>query len=89
MMTCVQVQPEAGYASNSMTSLEISAAKRVAREGMQYSVRPCSSPTYFNGMGAEVVIKYTSDETEKPANVSNGDEKVVGTFCVIHPEVVT
>ena len=89
VMACCQIQPEAAYAANSMTNDEFAGAKRVAREGMQYSVRPCSDPVYFAGMGAEVVVKYSGEEQAKQAQVNVGDEKVVGHMGVVHPEVLS
>ena len=88
MMTCVQIQPEANYASNSLTTSEFSSAKRIARNGMEYNVRPSADPCFFPGMGAEVVIKYLDESSAKQAGVGVGGEKVVGVFGVVHPEVL-
>jgi phenylalanyl-tRNA synthetase beta chain len=78
MMTLCQIVPEGEYASNSLTGVQIDAAKRVGREGLQYSVRPSEDPTYFKGMCAEVVVKDTATNTETS----------VGTLGVVHPSVL-
>jgi phenylalanyl-tRNA synthetase beta chain len=88
MMTCVQIQPEASYAANSLTSTEFASQRRVARSGMEYYVRPSTDPCFFSGMGAEVVITYLDEANAKQAGVAVGGEKVVGVFGVIHPEVL-
>jgi phenylalanyl-tRNA synthetase beta chain len=88
LMTCCQIQPEAGYAANSMTTDEYQGQKRVARDGILYSVRPSNDSCFFNGMCAEVVMKYISENEAKQAGVTINSEKVVGTFGVVHPEVL-
>jgi len=88
IMTCVQIQPEAGYAANSLTADEFKTQKRVARAGMQYFVRPCTDPVFFPGMGAELVISYLDAASAKTAGVAVGGEKVVGVMGVVHPVVL-
>ena len=77
IMTLTQILPEGGYASNSLSAEEIKNAKRVAREGLEYSVKPSQDPTYFPGMGAEVIV--TDLNTKK--------ETVIGDACT--PDVLT
>eukprot|EP01037_Dinobryon_pediforme_P041971 gene41971-52033_t len=50
IMTCAQIQPEEGYAANSLTPEELADLKRVARRGVAYFVRPSADPTFFPGM---------------------------------------
>lgn len=78
VMTCVQIQPEDGYASNSLTKQELANLKRVARAGVTYFLRPSSDPCFFQGMSADIVLKY---EDGTP-------EKVVGSLGVVHPKVL-
>lgn len=78
IMTCVQIQPEDAYASNSLTPEEIADRKRVARPDVVYFVRPSSDPCFFPGFSAEVVLRV----------VATGAEKVVGLLGVVHPEVL-
>lgn len=78
IMTMVQIQPESGYASNSLTMPQYDALKRVGRAGIMYYVRPGNDPCFFNGMCVEVVLK---NEDGRP-------EKIVGTMGVVHPEVL-
>lgn len=77
VMTGVQIQPEGGYAANSLTGEEIGDLKRIAREGLVYFVKPSSDPTFFPGMAAEVVLRS-----------ADGSEKSVGVMGVVHPEVL-
>ena len=88
IMACAQIQPEAGYAANSLTSDEIKSQKRVARSGMQYQVRPSQDALFFPGMGAEVVVTYLDSTSATQAGVAVGAEKVVGVLGVVHPEVL-
>ncbi len=81
IMTCVQIRPEDVYALNSLTAEEIADGKRVARSGICYYVRPGNDPVFFDGMGAEVVLKKTDD-------ANNVTESVVGIIGVVHPEVL-
>ena len=77
-MTLTQILPESGYASNSLSAEEIKNAKRVAREGLEYSVIPSEDPTYFPGMGAEVVVR----------DLVTGRETSIGGMGVVHPDVL-
>lgn len=79
IMTCVQIQPEKTYAMNSLNGDAYGDLRRVGRAGVVYSVRPSSDPVCFPGMGAEVVLHF---EEEGKA------DQVVGTFGVVHPEVL-
>lgn len=79
IMTCVQIQPEKTYAMNSLNGDAYGDLRRVGRAGVVYSVRPSSDPACFPGMGAEVVLHF--DEEGK-------EDQVVGTFGVVHPEVL-
>jgi phenylalanyl-tRNA synthetase beta chain len=79
IMTCVQIKPEKAYAMNSLTGDQYGDLNRVGRAGVTYSVRPSSDPTCFPGMGAEVVLHW--EEAGK-------EDQVVGTFGVVHPEVL-
>lgn len=79
IMTCVQIQPESSYAMNSLTGDAFGDLKRVGRQGVEYYVRPSSDPCCFPGMGAEIVLHYAD---------SSKEDKVVGTFGVVHPEVL-
>ena len=76
-MTCVQIQPESGYAANSLTGDEVGDLKRIAREGVVYFVRPSADPTFFPGMAADIVLR-----------LADGTEKTVGVMGVVHPEVL-
>lgn len=78
VMTCVQIQPEDGYAANSLKEQELANLKRVAREGVTYYVRPSSDPCFFQGMSADIVLKYADGRPEK----------VVGSLGVVHPKVL-
>ena len=78
IMTLTQILPESGYASNSLSAEEIKNAKRVAREGLEYSVIPSEDPTYFPGMGAEVVVR----------DLITGRETSIGGMGVVHPDVL-
>lgn len=78
IMTCVQIQPEAGYAANSLTSVEVADLQRVARSDMVYFVKPSSDPAFFPGMAADVVLR-----------TSDGVERTVGVMGVVHPEVLS
>ena len=73
----VQIQPEQGYASSSLTADEIADFRRVGRPGVSYFVRPSADPVFFPGMAAELVLR--SDA---------GGERVVGVLGVVHPEVL-
>lgn len=77
IMACAQIQPNDAYAASSMTAEEIQQRKRIARENMEYGIRAGTDPCFFPGMCAEVVLR------------RNGNEKVVGVFGVVHPEVLT
>lgn len=79
IMTCVQIQPEKAYAMNSLTADAFGDLKRVGRAGVVYSVRPSSDPCCFPGMGAEIVLHWEEEGRE---------DQVVGTFGVVHPEVL-
>lgn len=84
VMTCVQIQPEDVYASNSLTLEEIAERKRVAKSGYSYFLRPNSTdPCFFNGMCAEVVLR----KLDSDASGAAGD-KVIGVLGVVHPEVL-
>lgn len=78
IMNAVQIQPEAAYGASSLTREEIEARRRVARPNLCYYVRPCDDPIYFAGMNAEVVL----------VNSETNEEKVVGNFGVVHPDVL-
>jgi phenylalanyl-tRNA synthetase beta chain len=78
IMTCVQIQPEDRYGSTSLTSEELSDRKRVARSGVVYFVTNSTDECYFQGMRAEVVVRWDD---------SRG-EQVVGTMGVVHPSVL-
>jgi phenylalanyl-tRNA synthetase beta chain len=78
VMSCVQIKPEELYAATSLTADEIADRRRVARPAVVYSIRACTDPIFFPGMGAEVVLKY-----------DDGSEKVVGILGVVHPEVLS
>lgn len=78
VMTCVQIQPEDGYAANSLTTEQLASLKRVARAGVTYFVRPSSDPCFFPGMSADIVLKF---EDGRP-------EQVVGNMGVVHPKVL-
>jgi phenylalanyl-tRNA synthetase beta chain len=82
IFTCVQIQPEDAYASSSLPAEEIADRKRVARAGVLYYVRPSSDPCFFDGMGADVVLRKSDSE----GIVS--EEITVGVFGVVHPEVL-
>lgn len=77
VMTSVQIQPEPSYGITSLTAEELSDRKRVARGGVVYFVRPTQDATYFQGMGAEIVLRY-----------EDGREEVAGTMGVVHPKVL-
>lgn len=79
VMTCVQIQPEKTYAMNSLTVDAFGDLQRVGRPGVVYSVRPSSDPVCFPGMGAEIVLHWAEEGRE---------DQVVGTFGVVHPEVL-
>jgi len=76
IMICAQIQPEDGYAANSLTTVEIAAGKRVAREGIIYKIREGSDPLFFPSMSAEIVL------------IKEGKESVIGTLGVVHPDVL-
>ena len=78
IMALTQILPESGYASNSLSADDFKNAKRVAREGIEYSVKPSADPTYFPGMGAEVVLR----------DIMSGAETSVGGMGVVHPDVL-
>jgi phenylalanyl-tRNA synthetase beta chain len=78
IMTCVQIQPEARYGSTSLTTEELNDRQRVARSGVVYSVRASTDECYFQGMRAEVVLRW--DDAR--------GEQVVGTMGVVHPSVL-
>ena len=78
VMTCAQIQPEAGYAANSLTAGEIKDLERVARQGLVYFVKPSADPAFFPGMAADIVLRTTE-----------GVETVVGVMGVVHPEVLS
>lgn len=77
IMTCVQIKPEAKYASNSLTKENYADLQRVGRSDVVYFVRPSKEPCFFPGMSADIVLKW-----------DNGDEQVVGNFGVVHPQVL-
>lgn len=77
IMLCAQIQAEDSYAANSLTPDEIGDRKRVARPGWIYFVRPGNDPCFFDGMGAEVVLRK-----------EDGIDRVVGIFGVVHPQVL-
>ena len=78
VMTCVQIKPEKAYAMNSLSGDAYGDLNRVGRAGVVYYVRPSADPCCFPGMGAEVVLKYEDGRADQ----------VVGTFGVVHPEVL-
>ena len=78
MMTCCQIMPEPGYASNSLSDAEIKSAKKVGRPDLEYCVRPCNDATYFPGMAAQVVL----------TNLETKEETIVGSMGVVHPDVL-
>eukprot|EP01038_Epipyxis_sp_PR26KG_P009765 gene9765-13136_t len=78
VMTCVQIQPEHGYASNSLTPEELADLKRVARSGVVYYVKPSNDPCFFQGMSADLMLKYSDGRPD----VS------IGSLGVVHPEVL-
>lgn len=76
IMTCAQVPPEEAYAKNSLTKEEMESRALVARPGWSYHVRAGTDPLYFPGMAAEVTV------------VKEGKEMSVGSFGVVHPDVL-
>jgi phenylalanyl-tRNA synthetase beta subunit len=68
---------EDSYASQSLTEREIEDRKRVAKDGLVYTVRADNDPCFFPGMSAEVILIY-----------AEGTEKRAGVFGVVHPEVL-
>jgi phenylalanyl-tRNA synthetase beta chain len=86
VLTALQICPEDGYASNSLSASDIEDFKRVGRTGLEYTVRASANPTFFPGMSAEVVLR----RTDIARNSSGGavSEEVVGVLGVIHPEVL-
>lgn len=83
IMSCVQVRADEIYAQNSMTEESIADMKRIARSGVTYTVRHGSDPVFFPGMAVDVVLQYL-DTTGSVAS-----EDVIGTFGVVHPEVLS
>ena len=81
VMTCAQIKPERAYAMNSLSADEYGDLNRVGRAGVVYSVRPSSDPCCFPGMGAEIVLHWEEGS-------GRSGEQVVGTFGVVHPEVL-
>ena len=77
IMTCVQIQPESGYAANSLTNEETADLKRVARADIVYFVKPSSDPVFFPGMAADIVLRS-----------KDGIETIIGVMGVVHPEVL-
>lgn len=82
IMTCAQIQPEEGYAANSLTPEELADLKRVARRGVAYFVRPSADPTFFPGMSADLVLRYSGEGSQ------GAGERVVGSLGVVHPTVL-
>jgi phenylalanyl-tRNA synthetase beta chain len=80
IMTWVQIKPEGSYGKMSLTEEEIISGNRVARSGLHYYVRPSKDSIFFDGMSADIVVVYTTEEMKK--------EIVVGSMGVIHPEVL-
>ena len=81
IFTCAQIQPEESYAANSLTPEEIADRKRVARTGLLYFVQPSSDPLFFDGMGADIVLRKSTEE-------GSAMDEIVGVFGVVHPEVL-
>ena len=88
IMTLCEVKPSSSYVSN--TKEDDEERYKVGREGWSYCVRELSegrfeAGTYFPGRAAEVLLK-------KPAWDGEGDDgkgsRIVGTFGIIHPEVL-
>jgi phenylalanyl-tRNA synthetase beta chain len=81
VMAAAQIQPEAGYAANSLTPDEIASARRVARGGLEYSLKPSDEPCYFPGMRVDVILT-----TDKGGPLQNALK--IGSLGVVHPEVL-
>lgn len=78
VMTCVQIPPESSYAQMSLAKQEISDRNKVGRKDVIYFVRPSNDPLFFDGMSAELMLRFL-----------DGKEKVIGVFGVTHPEVLS
>jgi phenylalanyl-tRNA synthetase beta chain len=79
IMNCVQIKPDQAYAANSLSADEFQSLKRVGKNGVSYYLRPnTSDPMYFAGMSSDLVLKFEDDRVDQ----------VVGTFGVVHPQVL-
>lgn len=86
VMTLTEVAPERAYAENSGKQEE--EKFRVSREGWEYTIRALGDEkeeggvgsTYFPGRAAELLLT-------KPG--SDGEKVRIGTFGIIHPEVLS
>jgi len=74
IMTCVRIAPTNAYAENSMK--EFSSIPSIPN--VKYFVRAGSNPTFFSGRCADVVL----------INEATQEEKVIGHFGIIHPQVL-
>jgi len=73
VMALCQVPPTDAYAGNSMRE----EAKTVSpREGLAYCIAPAENATFFSGRCADVIV------------TKEGNDTKVGTFGIIHPEVI-
>jgi phenylalanyl-tRNA synthetase beta chain len=79
---CAQIQAEGSYASNSLSAEEIADRKRVSRAGLLYFVKPSTDPCFFEGMGADVMLRRITAAGEVES------EETIGVFGVVHPEVL-
>uniref|UniRef100_A0A7S0BVS6 phenylalanine--tRNA ligase n=1 Tax=Proboscia inermis TaxID=420281 RepID=A0A7S0BVS6_9STRA len=89
IMTLCEICPETEYVSNSLKKgsgsddnfADEEEKCRVTREGWYYRVveGDDSIPTYFEGRSAHVLMRSPN---------TNGDEIRVGTFGILHPEVL-
>eukprot|EP01036_Dinobryon_divergens_P027529 gene27529-36323_t len=75
VMTCAQIQPEEGYAVNSLTAEEIAALKKVARAGLSYYVRPSADPCFFPGVVHPTVLQ--NFEVSYPCSVLELDIEAI------------
>lgn len=88
IMTLTEVAPEKEYISNSSKGAE--EKYRIAREGWFYTIRELTEEgghssvnTYFPGRAAEILL------TKPGVNGEIVERKSIGTFGILHPEVLT
>jgi len=87
IMTCAQIQPETSYAVTSLAPEEVADRVRVARSAeVDYYPRPSTDPVFFTGMCADIVLR--RKETSG-SGIETVFESVIGSFGVIHPEVLS